>query len=112
MVHRRHVHLDMNEVLNETAFGVGLAVRGTHLLVLSSISDSIRVTRFLSHQMFKQPQISFIPTKLSFQEWSHSYNMEANLSFKKWKILLHYKKLFIIDRQWFLTKVFLGTLIL
>jgi len=81
MVHRRHVLEGVTknrEVLNETAYGVGLTVRGTHLLLLSSISESAKLTRSLSHQMYKQPQISFIPTSLSFREWSRSYNMEVS----------------------------------
>ena len=80
MMHRRHVHegAAKNEVLNETAYGVGLSVRGKHLLVLSSISKSARLTRSLSHQMYKQPQISFIPTSLSYRKWSRMYNMEVS----------------------------------
>jgi len=81
MIHRRHVHHgnnELNEILNETAHGVGLVVRGTHYLLLSSISESIKLTRSLSFQMHKQPQISFISTNLSFSEWSKSYNMEVN----------------------------------
>jgi len=80
MIHRRHVHegvAEYHEVLNETAYGVGLAIRGTHFLVLRRISESAKLTRSLSHQMYKQPQISFIPTNYSFQEWSRNYNMEV-----------------------------------
>lgn len=80
MIHRRLVHeVDdgLHEVLNETAFGVGLTVRGTHLLVLGSISESTKLTRSLSHQTYKQPQISFISTGLSFGEWSKNNNLEV-----------------------------------
>jgi len=80
MLHRRlvqEVDDGLREVLNEKAFGVGLTVRGTHLLVLSSISESAKLTRSLSHQLYKKPQISFIPTSLSFREWARSYNMEV-----------------------------------
>lgn len=79
MIHRRHVHkqIFVDEVLDETAYGVGLAVRGTHLLLLSGISESAKLVRSLSQQMYKQPQISCIPTNLSFQEWFKSYNMEV-----------------------------------
>jgi len=77
LIHRRHVHEEMVDILNETAFGVGLVVRGTHLLVLSRIAESFKVTRPLSQQIFKQPHISFIPTKLSFQEWAKNYKMEV-----------------------------------
>jgi len=86
MVHRRHEYNreDVKEmsqdVLSETAYGVGLIVRGTHLLVLSSISESARLTRSLGHQMYKQPLISFIPTSLSLQEWTTNYNMEVSTS--------------------------------
>lgn len=83
MIHRRHVHEgvpEYHEVLNETSYGVGLAVRGTHLLVLSRISESAKLIRSLTHKMYKQPQISFISTSLSFQEWNKTYNMEVNES--------------------------------
>lgn len=82
MLHRRLLYDDAyhSEVLNETAYGVGLAVRGTHLLLLSSISESLRLTRSLGIQMYKQPQISFIPTNFSFKEWSKMYKMEVTLS--------------------------------
>lgn len=85
MIHRRHVeegNAENHEVLDETAYGVGLAVRGTHLLVLSNISDSAKLTRSLSHQMHKQHQISFIPTSLSFREWNRRYNMEVSTIIK------------------------------
>lgn len=105
MMHRRHVHegvAEYHEVLNETAYGVGLAVRGKHLLVLSSISKSARLTRSLSHQMYKQPQISFIPTSISFRKWSRLYNMEVStnllLLFRQY-IFLAFVKIFIHTRK-------------
>jgi len=78
MVHRRLLHDDFQVgPLDETAYGVGLTVRGTHFLVLRSIAQSAKSIRQLSHQIYKKPQISFIPTEHSFQEWSTSYNMEV-----------------------------------
>ena len=78
MVHRRLLHDDMQVgALDETVYGVGLTVRGTHFLVLSSIAESAKIIRPLSLQMYKKPQISFIPTEISFKEWSKSYNMEV-----------------------------------
>lgn len=82
MVHRRHLHSDIETgedwILKETAYGVGLVARGTHLLVLSSITESSKLIRSLSHQMYKKPQISFIPTILSFKEWFQNYHMEVS----------------------------------
>ena len=83
MIHRRLVNKvndGLLEALNETAYGVGLAVRGTHSLVFGSISESTILTRSLSRQIYKQPLISFIPTNLSFQEWLRSFNMEVGTS--------------------------------
>ena len=77
MVHRRHVRAGILEILNETAYGVGLAVRGTHFLLLGTTSENGKLTRPLSLQMYKQPQISFIPTSFSFKEWSRRYNTEV-----------------------------------
>ena len=80
MVHRRVLYDDgfgVQEALNETAFGVGLAVRGTHFLLLSGIAESGKLARSLSQQLYKQPQISFISTELTFTEWADKYNTEV-----------------------------------
>jgi len=80
MIHRRLLHDDdfgVQEPLNEVAYGVGLAVRGTHFLLFSGIDESAKLARSLNHQLYKQPQISFISTDLSFQEWTDSFNTEV-----------------------------------
>ena len=80
MIHRRVLHdegFGVQEALNETAFGVGLAVRGTHFLLLSKLAESAKLARSLSQQLYKQPQISFVKTDLSFQEWADRYNTEV-----------------------------------
>lgn len=80
MLHRRLTHEDGNgigEVLDEVAHGRGLTVRGTHYVALSEISKAGNLITSLSQDMYKQPQLSFYETKLSFKKWSKLYNMEV-----------------------------------
>lgn len=82
MVHRRLLFDDafgVNEALNEQAYGQGLVARGTHYLILSDSDNSAKMTRSLGQELYKHPQISFIPTSLSFSEWQTSFKMEVNI---------------------------------
>nr|CAH0110923.1 unnamed protein product [Daphnia galeata] len=82
MVHRRLLHDDsfgVDEPLDETAFQQGLVVRGSHYLILSDGPSSARRYRPLAQQLYKQPQISFIPTTLPFAEWKKLYKTEQQL---------------------------------
>ncbi len=94
MVHRRCLYDDafgVDEALNEMAYGDGLVVRGTHLLILGDKTNSMKMARSLSQELYKQPQISFIPTSLSFSEWSASYKTQVCSTFilKKIKELIY-----------------------
>lgn len=85
MVHRRCLYDDsfgVGEALNETAYGTGLVVRGTHFLILGDESNSMRLTRSLSHELYKQPLISFIPSTLSFLEWQALYRTEVCMTYQ------------------------------
>ena len=80
MVHRRCLYDDafgVDEALDEKAFGTGLVVRGTHYLVLSGKDNSMKLVRSLSQELYKQPQISFIPTQLSFNDWVANYKTQV-----------------------------------
>lgn len=82
MVHRRCLYDDafgVGEALNEMAYNQGLVVRGTHYLVFGNSSNSMKLTRSLSQELYKQPQISFIPTSLSFNEWAANYKTQVSL---------------------------------
>jgi lysosomal alpha-mannosidase len=83
MTHRRLLHDDWKgvfEPLNETAFGTGLVVRGTHYLIISGNgSSAAQQTRSLGQELYRQPQISFIETSQSFTEWSINYKTQACL---------------------------------
>ena len=82
MVHRRCLDDDafgVDEALNEMAYGQGLVVRGTHYLIVSNSSNSMKLTRSLSQELYKQPQISFIPTALSFQQWAANYKTQVEI---------------------------------
>ena len=85
MVHRRCLHDDafgVNEALNETAYGDGLYIvaRGTHLLILGNNTNSMKLACSLSHEIYKEPQNSFIPTALSFSEWSARYKTQVTVT--------------------------------
>lgn len=82
MTHRRLLHDDWKgvfEPLNETAFGSGLVVRGTHYLIINGNEGSTQQTRSLGQELYRQPQISFIETSQSFNEWSKNYKTKACL---------------------------------
>ena len=83
MVHRRCLHDDafgVDEALNEMAYGYGLVARGTHLLILGDNTNSMKLARSLSHEIYKEPQISFIPSALSFSEWSARYKTQVTVT--------------------------------
>lgn len=81
MVHRRLLHDDafgVDEELDEKAFGDGLAVRGTHYLILSDAVDASQRYRLLAQELYRSPQISFVPTKMSFNKWSTNFKTQVN----------------------------------
>ena len=58
MIHRRLLHddrLGANEALNETAYGVGLVVRGRHVLILEPPSSSALHHRVAAQRLFMHP---------------------------------------------------------
>jgi lysosomal alpha-mannosidase len=80
MVHRRLLRDDsfgVDEPLDETAFQQGLVVRGSHYLILSDGPSSAGRYRPLAQQIYKQPQLSFIPTTLTFAEWRRLYKTQV-----------------------------------
>ena len=84
MVHRRLFHDDafgVDEPLDETQFGIakGLVARGTHYLVLSDVSTAASRYRSLAQHLYRQPQLSFIPTTLSYAQWSALYKTQVRL---------------------------------
>lgn len=81
MVHRRLIYDDafgVGEQLNETAYGDGLVVRGTHYFILSNKDTSAKKLRTLAQEVYKRPQISFFPTEMTFQQWSSSFNTKVS----------------------------------
>lgn len=66
----------MGEALNETAYDMGLAARGSHWLTLNEKG----VARQLAQRKAHPPVITFFTTKLSAREWaSTSDRTEASL---------------------------------
>jgi len=62
MVHRRLLYDDdfgVGEALNETAYGVGLVVRGKHWLLIDSIKESAKKHRDFAQRAFLEPLVTF-----------------------------------------------------
>ncbi|XP_075216675.1 lysosomal alpha-mannosidase II isoform X3 [Lycorma delicatula] len=80
MIHRRLLHDDafgVGEALNETAFGKGLVVRGTHYLTAGSVKNQNAYERLLAQQKLLDIWTFFTPTpSISFDEYKNTYNME------------------------------------
>lgn len=80
-VHRRLLHDDafgVDEALNETAFGKGLVVRGTHYIVAN---DNVK-EKFLALEKLLDVWTFFTPTPtISFDQWKQTYNMEVRKHF-------------------------------
>ncbi|GIY01663.1 lysosomal alpha-mannosidase, partial [Caerostris darwini] len=78
MVHRRLLHDDafgVGEALNESAFGQGLVVAGSHFLSFGNISSAASKHRPLAQQLYMQPQISFAPYTGTEAEYFKSYKV-------------------------------------
>jgi len=78
MVHRRILTNDsitqsLAEPLNETAFGQGLVVRGKHLLVLDTPTNSAAIHRTQAQQFYMQPIATYALTNLSYANYSTNY---------------------------------------
>ena len=112
MLHRRLLHDDgfgVGEPLNETAFGTGLVVRGTHVVqvnILSSYFIEVRPTCILSlglqvasdlktagrrhrlgaQQMFMDAEITFAPTTMSWEDYRKSHMTERSVLGKEAKV--------------------------
>lgn len=76
MVHRRLLVDDdfgVNEALNETAHGVGLVARGTHLLHLGQSDSAPQWRRQRMQEQFMKPTLFFVPTTLTQGQWQSGY---------------------------------------
>ena len=72
MVHRRLLvddHYGVGEALNETEFGEGLVIRGTHYVLQADPSSSAEWRRIKAAEVFSQPQFLFANTDQSLEDW-------------------------------------------
>jgi len=78
MLHRRLVQQDycvFNEPLNETVYGEGLVVRGTHTLFFEDTKNvktnepGSSTLRSLVKQRSRQPDMSFISLNYTSEQW-------------------------------------------
>ena len=80
MVHRRLLYDDafgVDEALIEPGYGEGLIVRGTHYFMVSNKDNSVKKVRTLAHEIYKRPHISVIPTDMTLEQWSSSFNTKV-----------------------------------
>lgn len=78
MIHRRLLHDDafgVAEALNESEYGEGVAVRGSHWLLLTESA----LWRKLSLQKNHPPIVTFAPTALSFNKWGKLFKTQFSL---------------------------------
>jgi lysosomal alpha-mannosidase len=59
--------------LNETAFGKGLVVRGKHVLIIETPSDSAILHRVNAQQLYMYPIATFALTNVSYETYSTTY---------------------------------------
>ncbi|GIY50003.1 lysosomal alpha-mannosidase, partial [Caerostris extrusa] len=77
-VHRRLLHDDafgVGEALNESAFGQGLVVAGSHFLSFGNITSAASKHRPLAQQLYMQPQMSFAPYTGTEADYFKSYKV-------------------------------------
>ena len=82
MVHRRLLHDDNKgvvEPLNETAYGTGLVVKGTHWLHLAEGDSAAKWHRLRAEQVFMDAQLTFARTQLSSSQFADSFHMQGQL---------------------------------
>jgi lysosomal alpha-mannosidase len=76
MLHRRTLHddsLGVGEPINETAFGQGLVIRGSHHLVLESPESSALYHRSTAQRLFMSPISTYALPNVSYADYSNNY---------------------------------------
>jgi lysosomal alpha-mannosidase len=78
LLHRRLIVDDkfgVDEVLNETAFGEGLVIRGRHIIVLQPPVSSALYHRVTAQNMYMHPLATYSLTKQSYADYSSAYRL-------------------------------------
>ena len=87
----------VGEHLNETGqFGDGLIVRGTHLLVIDSIENSVRLHRDLGERMLLPASLMF---HKSDDSTPHEYMQEYNTDVSRGILLINTFSLFYFSTK-------------
>lgn len=76
MIHRRLIADDrrgVGEPLNETAYGVGLVVRGRHILILEPHATSASYHRPASQQLYMHPLATYSLVQETYPVYSAAY---------------------------------------
>lgn len=89
-MHRRLLHDDgkgVGEALNETAFGEGLYVKGSHFLIVGPTEGSggksiAAIEKEIALRKWLAPWILLAPAEsLTFEQWSSGHTSEVNNHF-------------------------------
>lgn len=110
MVHRRILTNDsitqsLAEPLNETAFGQGLVVRGKHLLILDTPTNSAATHRPAAQQFFMQPVTTYGLTNLPYSNYSANYRQIWSAVNSKMPLNLHLLTLDQLTAKEYLVRV-------
>ena len=92
MLHRRLLHDDhfgVSEVLNETAFGQGLLIRGKHLLIVESPQSSSLLHRVNTRQFYMQPLSTYSVIEQTYEDYSSRYHLTWSASIDTLPLNIH-----------------------
>jgi lysosomal alpha-mannosidase len=76
MIHRRTLYddsLGVGEPINETAYGTGLVIRGSHHLIFEPPESSARYHRSAAQHLFMSPISTYALPNVSYTNYSTSY---------------------------------------
>ncbi len=108
MIHRRLVYddrLGAHEALNETAFGVGLVVRGRHILIVEPPALSALYHRVGSQQLYMHPLSTFGLTQQAYADYSAAYRLTWSALTDQLPLNVHLLTLDQLDAKTYLVRV-------
>ena len=70
----------MGEPINETGLsGKGLTIRGKHVVMLDSETNSSTAHRLMAEAMMLRPYVVFVRDSESYKDWSKKYPVTVSL---------------------------------
>jgi lysosomal alpha-mannosidase len=108
LIHRRLLHDDargVGEPLNETAFGVGLVVRGRHILIVEPPALSALYHRVGSQELYMHPLSTFGLTQQAYADYSAAYRLTWSALTDQLPLNVHLLTLDQLDAKTYLVRV-------